>query len=53
VVSDHDHDRAAATRRRLLDQLATDRLPLVGYHLPWPGHGMVERDGTAYRFVPV
>jgi glyoxylase-like metal-dependent hydrolase (beta-lactamase superfamily II) len=53
VVSDHDHDAAAATRRRLLDQLATDRLPLIGFHLPWPGHGIVERDGTAYRFVPV
>jgi glyoxylase-like metal-dependent hydrolase (beta-lactamase superfamily II) len=53
VVSDHDHDRAAATRGRMLDQLVADRLPLIGFHLPWPGHGMVERDGTAYRFVPV
>jgi glyoxylase-like metal-dependent hydrolase (beta-lactamase superfamily II) len=51
--SDLDRDRAIATRKRLLGQLAADRLALVGFHLPWPGHGMVERHGTAYRFVPV
>ncbi len=50
--ADLDHDRAVATRKRLLDRLATDRLPLIAYHLPWPGHGMVERSGTAYRFIP-
>ena len=51
--ADRDHERAVVTRKRMLDQLATDRLPLVGFHLPWPGHGRVERSGTAYRFVPV
>jgi glyoxylase-like metal-dependent hydrolase (beta-lactamase superfamily II) len=51
--NDHDRDQAVVTRKRILDQLATDRLPLVGFHLPWPGHGMVEKSGAAYRFVPV
>lgn len=50
---DMDRDLAIVTRKRLLDQLATERMPLVGFHLPWPGHGMVERSGTNYRFVPV
>lgn len=50
--SDFDGDRAVATRRQLLDRLATDRIPLIGFHLPWPGHGRVERAGTAYRYVP-
>jgi glyoxylase-like metal-dependent hydrolase (beta-lactamase superfamily II) len=49
---DYDRDRGVATRRRLLDQLATDRIPLIGFHLSWPGHGRVERAGGAYRFVP-
>jgi glyoxylase-like metal-dependent hydrolase (beta-lactamase superfamily II) len=49
--SDYDRDLAVATRRRLLDRLASERLPLVGFHLPYPGHGVVERSGTAYRFV--
>jgi glyoxylase-like metal-dependent hydrolase (beta-lactamase superfamily II) len=53
IGSDHDSDRAIKTRTQLLDRLATDRIPLVGFHLPWPGHGRVERSGNAYRFQPV
>jgi hypothetical protein len=37
---------------RLLDRLATDRIPLIGFHLPWPGIGRVTREGTSYRFEP-
>lgn len=48
---DMDSDRAVASRRRILDQLATDRTRLLGYHLPWPGIGHVERKDGAYRFV--
>jgi glyoxylase-like metal-dependent hydrolase (beta-lactamase superfamily II) len=48
---DIDSDRGAATRKRLLDMLATDRIRLLGYHLPWPGHGYVEIKDLAYRFV--
>lgn len=51
IGSDYDHERAVATRKRLLDRLASDRTPLIGFHLPYPGHGMVERNGLAYRFV--
>lgn len=53
IGSDFDRDQGIATRKRLLDQLATDRIPLVGFHLTWPGYGAVERAGTAYRFVPL
>lgn len=52
VGSDFDGDRGVQTRRRMLDQLASDRIPLIGFHLTWPGQGMVERSGTAYRFIP-
>jgi glyoxylase-like metal-dependent hydrolase (beta-lactamase superfamily II) len=48
---DMDADRAIASRKRILDMLATERIPLVGYHLPWPGLGRVERNVGAYRFV--
>lgn len=51
--TDQDKDRAVATRLKFLDRLATDRARLIGYHLPHPGAGIVERDGDAYRFVPV
>ena len=52
-TADHVPDQAVATRRKLLDRLATDRSRLIGFHLPYPGIGMVERKDSAYRFVPV
>ena len=51
-AADHVPEQAAATRMRLLDQLATDRMRLIGFHLPYPGLGSVERANGAYRFVP-
>ena len=53
IGSDFDRDLAVTTRRRLLDQLVMDKMPLVGFHLAWPGFGTAERSGTAYRFVPL
>lgn len=50
--TDYDSDRAVATRRRLLDQLTAEHMTLIGFHLPWPGVGLVERSGAAYRFTP-
>jgi hypothetical protein len=51
VPVDHEADRGVATRLRLLDRLATDKVRLLGAHLPAPGIGVVERKGRAYRFV--
>lgn len=48
---DMDPEKAVAARRRTLDQLATEKTRLLGYHLPWPGLGRVERAGNAFRFV--
>ena len=51
-AADHfDAERAVAMRKRLLDRLAADRSRIVGYHLPYPGAGIVERAGTAFKFV--
>jgi glyoxylase-like metal-dependent hydrolase (beta-lactamase superfamily II) len=50
---DQDPAAAVATRRALLDRLATDRIPFVGYHFPMPGIGRVERAGGGFRFLPV
>ena len=51
---DWNGDRAIKARLSTLDMLATDKIRLLGYHLPWPGVGRVERLATAapsYRFV--
>lgn len=53
VVFDEDKAQAAETRKRLLDMLATDGIPFVGYHMPWPGIGYVEKDKDGgFRYVP-
>jgi glyoxylase-like metal-dependent hydrolase (beta-lactamase superfamily II) len=50
---DDDKDKAAATRQRILDMAATDRLFVAGYHMPFPGLGMVEKSADGYRWLPV
>jgi glyoxylase-like metal-dependent hydrolase (beta-lactamase superfamily II) len=52
VKFDMDKAAAAATRRSMLDMMAADKLPFVGYHMPWPAIGYVEKVGDAYRYVP-
>ena len=44
--------RGAATRKRVFDMAATDRIAVVGYHMPFPGLGYVEKSATSYRWVP-
>ncbi len=51
-IRDQEPDVAIATRKRLLDMAATEAMSLVGYHLPWPGVGRVERKDGGYRYVP-
>ncbi|MEM6727237.1 MAG: MBL fold metallo-hydrolase [Pseudomonadota bacterium] len=53
VRFDADKAAAAATRRRVLDMLATDRIPMMGYHMPFPAAGYVETRGDGFHWVPV
>lgn len=49
--TDQDPDKAIETRKKLLDRMASDHSRIIGFHLPTPGIGHVERDGNAYRFT--
>ncbi|MES2713515.1 MAG: MBL fold metallo-hydrolase [Pseudomonadota bacterium] len=49
---DQDPTMAVDSRKRLLDQAATERMPVIGYHFPMPATGRVERVGSGYRLVP-
>lgn len=42
---------AAATRRKLFGMIAADRIPFIGYHMPWPSIGFVEPMGQGFRYV--
>ena len=52
VRFDMDKAAAAASRRRMLDLAATDRAPIIGYHMPFPAVGYVDRDGDGFRWIP-
>ena len=52
VAFDVDPAAAVATRWALFDQVATDRLYVLGSHLPFPSFGMIERRADGYGYVP-
>lgn len=52
VKFDMDKAAAAATRRRVLDMMATDKTAFIGYHMPWPGVGYVEKRGDGFAYAP-
>ncbi|MEP2641288.1 MBL fold metallo-hydrolase [Roseobacter sp.] len=52
VKFDMDKTTAATTRRTLLDMLSADKTAFVGYHMPWPGIGYVEKSGDAFAYAP-
>jgi glyoxylase-like metal-dependent hydrolase (beta-lactamase superfamily II) len=49
---DVDGAQAIATRQRLMDMAATDRLRVAGMHLDFPAFGHVARLAEGYAFVP-
>jgi glyoxylase-like metal-dependent hydrolase (beta-lactamase superfamily II) len=49
---DTDGKQAVASRLRVFDMLATQRLPLLAYHFPWPGMGYLAKQGDGYRYFP-
>ena len=53
VKFDMDKVKAAATRKKVFDMLSAEKVPFVGYHMPFPGMGFVETRGEGgYRYVP-
>lgn len=50
---DHDPVKAEAARRKVYDMLAAERMPVQGFHYPFPALAHVEKTATGYREVPV
>ena len=53
IEFDISKEQALATRRKIFDDAARDRLWVAGAHLPFPGIGHVRAEGGAYAWVPV
>jgi glyoxylase-like metal-dependent hydrolase (beta-lactamase superfamily II) len=49
--ADMDREKAAVTRKRLLDRLASEKIGIAATHLPAPGFGRVESNQSAWRYV--
>ena len=53
VRFDMDKAAAAATRKKILGMVAADKIPLIGYHMPFPGVGYVTEAGPgSFHYVP-
>jgi len=51
-VFDVEKETAAKTRRRMFAMAATDRLPVIAYHMPFPSLGYVETAAPeSYRWL--
>ena len=53
VRFDMDKEGAAASRRNVLGMIAAERIPMIGYHMPFPAAGFVETRDDGFRYVPV
>jgi glyoxylase-like metal-dependent hydrolase (beta-lactamase superfamily II) len=51
-AGDDMRDEAIATRKRILDMVSTDKIPVAGFHMPFPSIGFVEKVGAGYRWMP-
>lgn len=51
IIFDFDAVAAEATRRRIYDRVATDRVRITGYHFPFPANGYLAKEASGYRFV--
>ncbi|RMA43764.1 MBL fold metallo-hydrolase [Rhodophyticola porphyridii] len=52
VRFDMDKAAAAASRRAVLGMLAAERLPAIGYHMPFPALGFVDTRDGGFQWVP-
>jgi glyoxylase-like metal-dependent hydrolase (beta-lactamase superfamily II) len=53
AIFDVDGSATIATRKRLFDRAATDRMLVTGYHFPFPACGHLIKTASGYEHVPV
>lgn len=49
---DRDKDAAMSARRQIFERAATDRIPVLGFHYPFPGLGRLLKTDTGFAWVP-
>jgi glyoxylase-like metal-dependent hydrolase (beta-lactamase superfamily II) len=49
LMFDQDANMAEATRRKIYDMLAADKMMVQGFHYPFPARAYIEKTSTGYR----
>jgi len=52
LMFDQDPVQAEATRRKVYDMIAAEKMRVQGFHYPFPGLAHLAKDGAGYRWVP-
>jgi glyoxylase-like metal-dependent hydrolase (beta-lactamase superfamily II) len=52
LIYDVDPQTACATRKRMFDRIAADKLKVAGAHMDFPGFGTIVRKGAGFAFEP-
>lgn len=52
VRFDMDKAGAAASRKKILGMIADERIPMIGYHMPFPAMGYVAARGEGFEYIP-
>jgi glyoxylase-like metal-dependent hydrolase (beta-lactamase superfamily II) len=53
VGPDDDKAMAIETRKRILDMVSTEQITAVGFHMPFPCVGFVDKTSDGFRWVPL
>lgn len=51
-LRDDDKPKAVVSRNRILDQVAADKMFTIGFHMPFPGLGWIDKTAAGFRWVP-
>ena len=47
---DTDPKLAVQSRLKVFDMIASQKIPMIAYHFPWPGYGNLAKSGDGYRY---
>jgi hypothetical protein len=50
---DHEPVLAEATRRKVYDMLAAEKMTVQGFHYPFPSVAHVEKTASGYQEIPI
>jgi glyoxylase-like metal-dependent hydrolase (beta-lactamase superfamily II) len=49
---DTDPKQAVTSRLKVFDMVASQKMPILAFHFPWPGYGYLGKQGDGYRYYP-